>query len=125
MIKKSSLDFLKTLSKNNNREWFAKHKEEYLQAQGNIAAFADALLKEMNKHDKISTVSGKRAMYRIYKDVRFAKDKTPYNKHWSGSFSRVKPQLRGGYYFRIEPGGKSLVACGFWGPEPKDLKRIR
>jgi len=123
-IKKDSLDFLTDLAKNNNREWFNLHKERYLEAQQNIIDFADALLAEMNKHDRIETPSGKKSLFRIYKDVRFSKDKTPYNNHWSASFKRATNRLRGGYYFRIEPGNSGLVG-GFWGPSPDDMKRIR
>jgi uncharacterized protein (TIGR02453 family) len=123
-IKKDSLDFLKDLSKNNNRDWFNNYKDRYIEAHSNIIAFADALLIEMNKHDKIETVSGKNSVFRIYKDVRFSKNKTPYNTHWSGSFKRATKKLRGGYYFRIEP-GNSFLAGGFWGPESNDMKRIR
>jgi uncharacterized protein (TIGR02453 family) len=124
VIKKDSIDFLKALSKNNNRDWFNKHKDRYIEAHNNIIAFADALLFEMNKHDKIETPSGKKSLFRIYKDVRFSKDKTPYNTHWSGGFKRATKKLRGGYYFNIKP-GKSFLAGGFWGPEPEDMKRIR
>jgi uncharacterized protein (TIGR02453 family) len=124
IIKKDSLDFLTALSKNNNREWFNGRKDRYIEARDNIIDFADALLAEMNKHDLIETPSGKKSVYRIYKDVRFAKDKTPYNTHWSASFKRATKKLRGGYYFRIEPGNSGVVG-GFWGPEPNDLKRIR
>ena len=123
-INKDSLDFLKDLAANNNREWFNLHRERYLEAHGNIAAFADALIAEMNKHDHIETTSGKKCMFRIYKDVRFSKEKTPYNKHWSGSLQRATKKLRGGYYFRIEPGNSRAVA-GFFGPNPDDMKRIR
>jgi len=123
-INKDSLDFLTDLSKNNNRDWFGLHKDRYLEAHGNIAAFADALIAEMNKHDHIETTSGRKCMFRIYKDVRFSKEKTPYNKHWSGSLQRATKKLRGGYYFRIEP-GNSRVVGGFFGPNPDDMKRIR
>jgi len=123
-IQKDSLGFLTALSKNNDRDWFNNHKDRYIEARDNIIAFADALLGEMNKHDHIETASGKKSVYRIYKDVRFAKDKIPYNTHWSASFKRATNKLRGGYYFRIEPGNSGLVA-GFWGPGPDDMKRIR
>lgn len=123
-INKDSLEFLKDLSKNNNREWFNNNKYRYTEAHNNIIAFADALIGEMNKHDKIETLSGRRSMFRIYKDVRFSKDKTPYNKHWSCAFRRATRKLRGGYYLRIEP-GESRVAGGFFGPVPDDMKRIR
>ncbi|MDR3693877.1 DUF2461 domain-containing protein [Mucilaginibacter sp.] len=124
IIKKDSLDFLTDLGKNNNREWFNLHMGRYLDARHNIIDFADALLAEMNSHDRIETPSGKKSLFRIYKDVRFSKDKTPYNSHWSGSFKRAGKALRGGYYFRIEPGNSALVG-GFWGPGPDDMKRIR
>jgi uncharacterized protein (TIGR02453 family) len=124
VIEEDSINFLKKLSKNNNREWFNEHKDMYEKAHSNIIAFADALLVEMNKHDHIETESGKKTLFRIYKDVRFSKEKIPYNKHWSGGFKRATKKLRGGYYFRVEP-GNSFIAGGFWGPETDDLKRIR
>ena len=120
----SNLEFLKQLKKNNNRDWFAVHKEKYLQELSNIEAFADALLLEVNKHDTIETPSGKKSLHRIYRDTRFSKDKTPYKTNWSGSFTRATKKRRGGYYFHIEP-GNTIIAGGFWSPEPKDLKRIR
>jgi uncharacterized protein (TIGR02453 family) len=123
-IPKHSLDFLKKLSKNNDRDWFNANKDTYIKAQGGIIDFADGLLHELQKTDDIETPTGKKSMYRIYRDVRFSKNKTPYNTHWSGGFKRSKPRLRGGYYYRVSP-GQCVVAGGFWGPNPKDLKRIR
>jgi len=123
-ISRSSLDFLKDLSKNNNRNWFAKNKDRYLKEYENMIAFADALLSEMKKHDDIETLSGKDSLFRIYRDTRFSKDKTPYKTYWAGSFKRATKKLRGGYYFQIEPGG-SLAAGGFFNPNPADLLRIR
>ncbi|MBL7892656.1 MAG: DUF2461 domain-containing protein [Bacteroidia bacterium] len=116
--------FLKELSKNNNRDWFAKHKDRYISEHECMIAFADALLAEMNRHDHIETPSGKRSLYRIYKDTRFSKDKTPYKNNFSGGFRRATKKLRGGYYFHIQP-GNTYVAGGFFGPNPEDLKRIR
>ncbi len=123
-IKKETLDFLKTLSKNNNRDWFNAHKDKYIAAHENMIAFADELLGQMQKHDKIEDTTGKNSLFRIYRDVRFSKDKTPYSCRFSGGFQRATKKLRGGYYFHIEP-GKSFMAGGFWGPEPADLQRIR
>ena len=120
----SNLEFLKLLKKNNDREWFAKHKERFLLEQQQIVDFADALLFEMNKHDVLETPSGKKSLFRIYRDTRFSKDKTPYKTNWAGGFQRATKKRRGGYYFHIEL-GNSFVGGGFWGPEPKDLKRIR
>lgn len=124
IIQKSSFDFLKLLDKHNNRDWFNEHKDHYLKELHNIELFADALLAEMNKHDVIETPSGKKSLHRIYRDVRFSKNKTPYNTHWGGGFKRATKLRRGSYYFHLEP-GNTFVAGGFWGPEPHDLKRIR
>jgi uncharacterized protein (TIGR02453 family) len=124
MIQTYSLDFLKKLKKNNNREWFNEHKTDYLQELASMETFAAALLKLLNGHDEIETPSGKKSLFRIYRDTRFSSDKTPYKAHWSGSFKRATKYRRGGYYFHIEP-GNSFIAGGFWGPVPQDLKRIR
>ena len=124
IIQSSTLTFLKNLSKNNNRDWFNTHKEEYLQAQLNVEQFVEVLIGKLNVHDQIETASGKKSIYRIYNDVRFSKDKTPYNPRFAGSLRRVKPALRGGYYYWIKPGG-SLIGCGFTYPNAYDLKRIR
>lgn len=123
-IYKDTLGFLKNLSQNNNREWFNQHKDRYSEALNNILAFAESLLAEMNRHDHIETNSAKDSLFRIYRDVRFSKDQSPYHTYWSGSFKRATKQLRGGYYYHIEP-GNSFVAGGFFGPNADDMKRIR
>lgn len=120
----SNLDFLKTLRENNDREWFNANKPLYIEHHNQIISFADELLELMNQHDQIETPNGKKSIYRIYRDTRFSKDKTPYKTHWGGSFKRATSKLRGGYYFHIEP-GNSFVGGGFWSPNPADLKRVR
>jgi len=124
IIPKSGFDFLNKLKKNNNRDWFNANKETYLKELQHIENFADALLAELNKEDMIETASGKKSLHRIYRDIRFSKEKTPYKTNWSGSFKRATKQRRGGYYFHIEA-GNSFIAGGFWGPSPEDLKRVR
>lgn len=123
-IQSSGFDFLKTLKKNNNRDWFNEHKAVFQQEQQQVEVFAEALLQQLSAHDLIETPSGKKSLYRIYRDTRFSSNKTPYKTHWSGSFKRATKSRRGGYYFHIEP-GNSFVAGGFWGPTPADLKLIR
>lgn len=123
-IPHSSLEFLKSLAKNNNREWFNKNKARYLSEYENMISFTDALLELMRKHDTIETRSGKDSLFRIYRDTRFSKDKTPYKTYWAGSIKRATNKLRGGYYFHIEP-GHSLAAGGFFSPNSGDLLRIR
>ena len=124
LIWQSGFNFLKTLKKNNNREWFNAHKAVYQKELELVETFAEALLQELNKHDVIETLSGKKSLHRIYRDIRFSNDKTPYKANWSGNFKRATKYRRGGYYFHFEP-GNSYIAGGFWGPNAQDLKRIR
>jgi uncharacterized protein (TIGR02453 family) len=124
MITKSTLDFLRTLARNNNRDWFQKNKERYLASQENMIKWLDVLLAQLSKHDQLKTANGKETLYRIYNDVRFSKDKAPYNPRFAGNIKRLKPFLRGGYYFWIKPGA-SRIGCGFTYPNAEDLLRIR
>lgn len=119
-FEKSSLQFLKDLKKNNNRDWFAENKPRFKTAQDNAKAFWEAIRTNLEKHDEIEKIK----MFRIYRDVRFSKDKTPYQPHFAGSLSRLGTHLRGGYYLRIRP-GESFLAGGFWEPNKEDLFRIR
>ena len=80
LIPLSSIAFLKLLKSNNNRDWFNKHKDRFLEEQHFIESFADALLLALNKHDVIETPSGKKSLHRIYRDTRFSNNKTPYKK---------------------------------------------
>ena len=86
--------------------------------------FAERLLAEMNNHDLIETSSGKKSLFRIYRDVRFGNDKTPYKTNWGGGLRRATSERRGGYYYQIGPKG-SFVMGGFFGPNKEDLLHIR
>jgi uncharacterized protein (TIGR02453 family) len=123
-LTKSNLEFLKNLQQNNNRDWFTENKSVYEKHHIETINFADAVLNEMQKHDNIETISGKKSLMRIYRDVRFSKDKSPYKTNWGIGFSRATKLLRGGYYVHLAP-GESFVGGGFWNPEPADLQRIR
>ena len=119
-FEKSTFKYLQALEANNNRDWFAAEKETYLKAQQNAKeVFADIHLK-LQKQDEIE----KSKMMRIYRDVRFSKDKTPYKVHFANSYARLGKDLRGGYFLRIRPGA-SFLAGGFWDPSKDDLFRIR
>ncbi|MFT5777348.1 MAG: hypothetical protein ACI837_000280 [Crocinitomicaceae bacterium] len=124
-IPNDSINFLKKLAANNNRDWFAENKAEYIEQHEHMISFADSMLAKMNEHDTIETVSGKKSLYRIYRDVRFSKDKSPYKSNWSGGFMRATKARRGSYYFHIQPGNKSFAGGGFWGPNKEDLQRVR
>ncbi|WP_435625624.1 DUF2461 domain-containing protein [Flagellimonas sp.] len=119
-ISKETLDFLKTLEKNNNRDWFEANKPEFKSHESYVKQFYSSIRENLESHDEIE----KMKMFRIYRDVRFSKDKTPYKTHFAGSFSRLGAHLRGGYYLRIKP-GESFAAVGFWEPNKEDLFRIR
>lgn len=117
---KKAFEFLKQIKENNNREWFAQNKPEFdLIVQGN-KIFFNELFSVFQKYDSLEGIH----IFRIYKDVRFSKDKTPYKTHFGISFSRTKPMLRGGYYIHLEP-NNSFVGGGFWNPNNEDLFRIR
>ncbi len=120
VITKQNLDFLKKIKKNNNREWFSDNKDIYEEAHENVKAFSNELLIALQELDNIEKLK----LYRIYRDVRFSKDKTPYKSSWSGAFSRATKQLRGGYFFSISP-GETMIGGGFYKPSPSDLKLIR
>lgn len=120
-VPESSFLFLKKLKENNHREWMTQHKKEYQASEKALKLFYHDLLEGLQQDDEIEKLK----VFRINRDIRFSKDKTPYNIHRSVSYSRAGAQRRGGYYLRLEPGGNSLVAGGFFNPEPNDLKRIR
>ncbi len=120
VITKEVIGFLKDLKANNNREWFEAHKPEFKKLQSQVKDFYGSLAAALGKHDEIE----KTKMFRIYRDVRFSADKTPYKPHFAGSFARAGAGRRGGYYLRVRP-GESFVAVGFWQPDAKDLLRIR
>ena len=119
-IPASIFKFLKDVQQNNNRPWFAENKARYQEAYQQMKTFSDVVLDKMSHLDEIEELK----LYRIYRDVRFSKDKLPYKTHMSGYLRRATNRLRGGYYFHIEP-GNSFVGGGFWGPHKDDLKRIR
>lgn len=123
-IPHSGFYFLRALKKNNHRDWFNANKAAYQKELELLEQFAEALLRELNKHDEIETPSGKKSLHRIYRDIRFSSDKTPYKTNWSGNFKRATKYRRGGYYFHLEP-GNSYLAGGFWAPNAPDMKRIR
>ncbi len=121
---KQTFDFLRKLDKNNNREWFQANKSLYERSHLEMIGFADNLIREMSNYDNIETPSGKRSLFRIYRDVRFGKDKTPYKTNWAGFMKRGTPALRGGYYYQIGI-DQSFVMGGFFGPNSADLLHIR
>ncbi len=126
MIQKSTLSFLKQLKTNNNKPWFDKNKDKYLSAKDDISAFVDDLIKSFTTFDKsLIGLTSKECVFRIYRDVRFAKDKRPYKTNMGAGINAGGKKMEiAGYYMHIEP-GKSFLAGGRWLPEADHLKKIR
>lgn len=120
-VQQKALDFLKKLEKNNNRVWFNEHKKEFKSVEADIKIVYNTVFNNLKAHDDVD----KMKLFRIYRDVRFSKNKLPYKTHFGGSFGRVKPAFRGGYYLHIAPNNESFIATGFWEPNKEDLLRIR
>ncbi|MEZ2337566.1 DUF2461 domain-containing protein [Mucilaginibacter sp. RCC_168] len=128
MINQESLEFLKDLAANNNREWFLENKGRYEKARENVIEFTVELLTEMHRVDPAidETLDPKKCVMRIYRDIRFRKDKTPYKINFGISLPTQGTKLGGAeYYLQIQPGGNSFIAGGYWMPEAAHLKAIR
>jgi uncharacterized protein (TIGR02453 family) len=121
-----NLKFLKDIARNNNREWFEKHKPRYLEVKNNFDDFLEALHKELLKFDEsLAGLNPRKLAFRIYRDVRFSKDKRPYKINMGAGFSfRGKMEQEPGYYIHIEP-GKSFVAAGLYMPDSTRLAKVR
>ena len=120
IINPDLFSFFSKLKQNNNRDWFQSNKAEFKLLEGQVKLFMKGIEQNLQIHDKIE----KAKMFRIYRDVRFSKNKTPYKTHFGLAFHREKPALRGGYYLHLEP-ENSFLGVGFWAPEKEDLQRIR
>lgn len=120
MITQASLDFFTQLKENNNRPWFEAHKGAYLQAKKEV----ESLMHQVQRNLETTDVIEYSKLFRIYRDVRFSKNKLPYKGYLGGYYRRFGAARRGSYAFDIEP-GKSRVGGGFYGPNADDLLRIR
>jgi len=124
-MQSSTLQFLRKLEKNNNREWFNENKTLYQEAQQDVISFVEKLIEEMADFDEeMGKLEAKKSVFRIYRDTRFSKDKTPYKTNFGAGLGMGKGNKISGYYLHIEP-GKSFLAGGVYKPEPSVLKTIR
>ena len=126
-IQPSTLSFLKSLKKNNNKPWFDENREKYESARANFQEFITGLLQNMAAFDPdMKDLEAKKCMFRINRDIRFSKDKTPYKINISAHFNKGgKKSVHAGYYFHLQPGGNSFVGGGLWMPEAAELKKLR
>ena len=125
-ISSKTFDFLNKLNKNNNREWFTENKNLYTESQQNVVSFLDELIKEMSGFDEeLAKIDSKKALFRIYRDTRFSKDKSPYKTNFGASLRDGKRKSeKEVYYLHMEP-GKSFLAGGIYMPESSVLKEVR
>lgn len=127
MIRSETFDFLKELAVNNNRDWFLANKSRHDQAKANVIDFASGVIIELSKIDSSipSGLDPKSCIMRIYRDIRFSKDKTPYKTNFGLAFSGQGKNFKdAGYYLNIQP-ATSFIAGGCWMPDAVMLKAIR
>ncbi len=126
MISKSTLSFLRDLKKNNNKAWFDEHRERYAQERASFIEFTAEMLKRIAVFDPtIADLEPARCIFRINRDVRFSKDKSPYKSHLAFSITRGgKRTPFAGYYLHLEP-GSIFAGGGIYAPEPALLKAVR
>ena len=126
MLQQTTVLFLKNLKKNNKKEWFDINRGKYESAKKDVENLSAEIIKRLSTIDEsIAHLQPKDCMFRINRDVRFSKDKSPYKTNMGVYFSKGgKKGNTAGYYFHLEP-GNSFIAGGLWMPLPVDLKKVR
>lgn len=126
MLQSSTLLFLKQLSKNNNKPWFDVNRKRYDEARKDFESFIQSLIDRFGKKEpSVVSLPAKQCLFRINRDIRFSKDKTPYKKNFAASINKGgKKSVLAGYYFHLEP-GNSFAGGGIWMPMPAETQKIR
>ena len=126
MLQSSTLKFLRDLKKNNNKPWFDAHRSQYESAKKDFEVFIQEVITKHGKNDPdIKDIIAKNCLFRINRDVRFSKDKSPYKSNMGAYISKGgKKSPYSGYYFHCEP-GQSFIGGGIWQPEPDKIKKVR
>ena len=126
MLRKSTIEFLNSLKKNNNRDWFEANRGDYEAAKADFTTLVELVLGELGKLDaRFLELSAKDCMFRINRDVRFSKDKSPYKTNFGAGFTvGGKKSALGGFYVHVEP-DHGFIGGGMWMPQPDQLKKIR
>ena len=123
-ITKETLHFLNQIKLNNNRPWFEKNRSAYEKARAEYLAFVTTLIKGIRKIENIPEKEPAKYNQRIYRDIRFSKDKTPYKSHFSSIIERGPENRKCPLYIQIQP-GRSMIGGGIWDPPAETLKLIR
>lgn len=126
MLQVSTIKFLKDLKKNNSKEWFDKNRKIYEYAKEDFASLVTNVIEQFGKKEEaIGLLTAKDCMFRINRDVRFSKDKSPYKTNMGASFSKGgKKSTLAGYYFHCEP-GQAFIGGGLWMPDANVVKKVR
>jgi uncharacterized protein (TIGR02453 family) len=127
MLSPTTIKFLKDLKKNNNKPWFEKNRGKYEEARTDFAGFIQKVIDQHSKKDpSIKNLVAKDCLFRINRDVRFSKDKSPYKSNFGASINKSgrKAEHSAGYYFQVQP-GRNFAGGGIWMPEPGELKKVR
>lgn len=127
MLHPKTLQFLTKLKKNNSREWFNEHRNDYEAAKENFIELVNQILANTSQFDQeLSLLTYKDCIFRINRDVRFSKNKDPYKNNMAAYFVKGgKKSWLAGYYFHCEPEGKSFIGGGLYGGEPDQIKKVR
>ncbi len=126
MLQPSTIKFLKDLKKNNTKEWFDKNKKVYEAAKQDFIQLTTDVLSGISKTDiTVAHLEPKKCIFRINRDVRFSKDKSPYKTNFGMSIGKAgKSSMAAGYYFHLEP-GQCFVGGGLYMPMPDETKKVR
>lgn len=127
MLQPATLSFLKQLKKHNNKPWFDTHRNQYEAAKEDFDEFVDKLIAGQGAIDEgIRGLRAKDCVMRIYRDIRFSKDKTPYRTSFGADFQKGgKKSPLAGYYFHLSGDSESFAGGGLWMPQPEHLKKVR
>lgn len=126
MLHPQTLLFLRELAENNNREWFHANKKQYETIKASLEVLVGELLIEVGKMEDLGATKVKDCIFRINRDIRFSKDKSPYKQHLSAAIGPGGRQSgRIDYYLHIQPGGESMLGAGMWNPTPAQLAKYR
>lgn len=127
MLSAATITFIEKLAKNNNKPWFDKNSESYAAAKKDFEQLVTGMLGTLSAWEPLfKEQEAKDCIFRIFRDVRFSKDKTPYKDHFGAFFSKGGRKYPGaGYYMHVQPGGKSFIGGGLWQPEAPLLKQVR
>lgn len=124
IITKETFYFLNQLKQHNNRPWFEKNKPVYEKARAEYLGFVTKLVNGIRKIEPIPEKDPSKYIQRIYRDIRFSKDKTPYKSHFSSIIDRGPENRKSPLYVHIQP-GKSMIGAGIWDPPAETLKQVR